>query len=51
MQWALVDGSNIVQNIIVYDGVSDYQPQDGLSLVEVNDWIKIGDEKNTPEPE
>lgn len=50
MKWALVDGSSIVQNIISYDGVSAYQPPQGLQLLEVNDWVHIGDNKDIAQP-
>lgn len=39
MKWALVDAQNIVKNIIVYDGVSPYRVPDGLSLMQINDWV------------
>ena len=50
MKWALVDSNNIVQNVIVYDGVSPYTPPDSLSAQQVNDWLNIGDDINEPQP-
>lgn len=52
MRWALVDKENICQNVIVYDPDSDYEPAEGLKLLEVNDWINIGDsiDKSEPQP-
>lgn len=46
MNWALVNESGIVENIIEYDGVEPYIPADGLSLLEINDWIDISDHKD-----
>lgn len=43
MQWALVDANNIVQDLIVYDGHAVYTPEAGLELMQVNDWIGMGD--------
>ncbi len=52
MKWALVRKSNnIVHNIISYDGVAPYIPLDWLSLEQINDWAKIGDVKDIPQPE
>jgi len=47
MRYALVDANDLVVNVIEYDGVQPYKPKDGLSLIEVNDWIEIGDNKDT----
>jgi hypothetical protein len=41
MKWALVNSENVVINIIVYEG-SPFSPPDGLSLLEINDWVDIG---------
>lgn len=41
MTWALVDEKGNVVNVIVYDGVSEYQAPNGLTLVEVQ-TAKIG---------
>lgn len=43
MKFALVDEENLIVNIIVYDGESDYTPPAGLSLVQVSDEKQIGD--------
>lgn len=50
MKYALIDSNNIVQNVIVYDGVAEYAPAAGLALQQVNDWVNIGDNKNISEP-
>ena len=50
MKWALVDKDNIVKHLIVYDGVAEYKPADGLSLIEVNDWIDKEDHKDKLKP-
>lgn len=49
MKWALVDDSNIVQNIIIYDGKSNYTPPKGFSLRQIEDWIEIGLNADLPE--
>jgi len=52
MQWALINDSadpeiygpiGHISNIILYDGVSPYTPEEGLRLAEVPDNVKIGD--------
>lgn len=43
MQWALVDQNLIIQNLIVYDGISTFTPEDGLTLLQVDDGLTIGD--------
>jgi Domain of unknown function (DUF4376) len=50
MKWALVDHDSICQNIIHYEVGSGYQPPEGFYLLQVNDWINIGDNINDPEP-
>lgn len=50
MKWALIDSSDIVRNIIVISPDIPYTPADYFSLEEVNDWVNIGDPKDTPEP-
>lgn len=32
-QYAVVDGTSLVVNVIVWDGVSEYEPGEGLTLV------------------
>ena len=49
MKWALVE-NDIVKNVIVYDEQSSYTPPEGQSLIQVNDWIDIGENINLPEP-
>ena len=51
MKYALIGSNNIVVNVIEYDGIAPYTPADGLFLEQVNAWVKIGDDKNTPEHE
>ena len=46
MKWALINEDGMVVNIIAYDGKAPYRPADGLSLVEVNDWVEIGEHKD-----
>lgn len=48
MKWALVNAQNIVENIIMYDGESPYEPKEGYHLRQVNDWIKIGYDADLP---
>lgn len=50
MKWALVNNENVVMNVVDYDGVSSLEPIDGLQLLEVNDWINIGDSIDMPQP-
>ena len=50
MKWALIDPNGQVINIIIYDGVSEFQAPGGVTLLQVNDWINIGDNKNDPKP-
>lgn len=42
MNYAVIDKNGIVQNIIIYDGVSPYNPGAGLTLVQ-SDTAGIGD--------
>ena len=46
MMYALVDSKGIVQNLIEYDGFSPYAPAEGLTVQQVNDWLKIGSNIN-----
>lgn len=53
MKWALVDSQNIVQNTIDYDPLEPYGPYSapaGLILMQINDWIEIGQDTQTPDP-
>lgn len=36
-RYAIVDDSNIVQNVILWDGESEYDPGDGLTLILLSD--------------
>ena len=47
MKYALTDSDGVVINIIEYNGVSKYNPSP-YSLHEINDWVNIGDHKDTP---
>jgi hypothetical protein len=63
MRAALIDSSSKVENLILLDENSDYNPPEGLRLVipDVNDVVRIGDiwtggvwvpiEVHTPAPE
>lgn len=42
MKWAIINTENIVMNIIVWDGVTPYNPGDGLTLVPINDGVPYG---------
>ena len=46
MKYALIDSQGKVENIVVYDGKEPYKPAEGLALVEVNDWLEIGQNKD-----
>lgn len=50
MKWALVDPSNIVMNLIVYDGVAEFTPPSSLTLRQVEDWIRIDQDADAPKP-
>lgn len=49
MKFALVNAQDIVVNVVVYDG-AEYQPPAGLRLLEINDWLEIGDHKDKLKP-
>lgn len=51
MKWALIDNQEIIQNIIAYDGVSEFLPPEGLTLNQVNDWCLIGQNINITQSE
>lgn len=42
MRCAVIDSNNIVQNTVVWDGSSPYNPGPGLSLVEIKDGVDYG---------
>lgn len=42
MRYALINELDIVVNIIEYNGLTPYEPAEGLRLVPVNEWIEIG---------
>ena len=50
MNWALVDANGIVQNLIAYDGKTPYSPPTGMTLEQVNPWVQVGQNIDTPEP-
>ncbi|MBP7662278.1 MAG: hypothetical protein KA770_00215 [Shewanella sp.] len=50
MKYALIDDKGIVQNIIIYDGVSQYDPYP-MTLELINDWLVIGDLKTKSNPD
>lgn len=42
-RWCIVaESGDVVENIIIWDGVSDYTPPEGRYLVEANDYVEIG---------
>lgn len=49
MKWALINVDNIVESLIVYDGFSPYEPAQGLSLKQINDWVQISQSIDQPE--
>lgn len=44
MRYSLVNQQNIIQNIIEWDGVSDYPLKPGMSLVPAHEFAHIGDD-------
>ena len=42
MNYALVDNTGLVVNIIIWDGESDWQPPEGLIAVPLTDGAAIG---------
>ena len=50
MNWCLVDAAGFVKGIIVYNGTDPYTPAEGLTLQQVNNWVQVGQNINTPEP-
>lgn len=48
MKYALYDQNGIIVNVIEYDGKSIYRSIEGFTLHEINDWVNIGDHKDTP---
>lgn len=50
MKYALVNASNVVENLIIYREGSQYTPPAGLTLRQVNDWVKINDDADINEP-
>ena len=51
MRWSIVNESNVVVNIIEYDGTSPIDIKAPLRLVQTNDWVKIGEQVGKVEPE
>lgn len=43
MNYVLVDNANIVRNLISYDGISPYNPGNGLTLQSTTNQYEIGD--------
>lgn len=53
MKYALVNKDSIIENVVAHDPAlphGGYEPPTGLSIMEVNDWLNIGDNINAPEP-
>lgn len=42
MRWAVIDSNNIVVNVVIWDGVSDWTPPEGCRVVK-SDTLSIGD--------
>lgn len=42
MRYAVIDQNNVAVNFILWDGVSPYDPGEGLSLVVINDGVEYG---------
>lgn len=42
MRYAVVDSEDVVVNVILWDGVTEYDPGEGLALVRIQ--AEIGDE-------
>ena len=55
MIWALVDSNDVVLNRIEYDGKAKVSYPDGIKVMEVNDWVAMGQNisvaKPAPKPE
>lgn len=43
MQWALIDNTNTIQGILVYNGTDEFAPPEGLTLKQVPDNLWVGD--------
>lgn len=43
MAWALIDEANTIVNVIEYDGIAEYTPPAGLTLIQNVDGCVIGD--------
>ena len=50
MRVGLVDDKNIVNNIIVMDQLPINPTLDGYSLIEINEWVNIGDKADLEKP-
>lgn len=50
MKWALTDDNGNIKNILIYDGKAEYEPEEGLALQQVNDWLEIGDNIKLADP-
>lgn len=46
MRYAIVDENNIVINVIKWDGVSEYNPGEGKTVVKA-EYVNIGDQYNS----
>jgi hypothetical protein len=42
MNYALIDNTGLVVNVVVWNGKSDWQPPEGQQLVELSDGAGIG---------
>ena len=50
MRIGMVDDKNIVQNIIVMDYLPINPMLDGYTLMEINEWVNIGDKADAEKP-
>ena len=50
MRIGMVDDKNIVQNIIVMDYLPINPMLDGYTLMEINEWVNIGDKADLEKP-
>jgi len=50
MKYALVNSQNIVVNVIALQNVNAYRAPPGLTVMQVNDWVQIGDLSDAAKP-
>lgn len=42
MRYAMIDTSGVVENVIVWDGETDYEPPEGMTLLSCVPEVSIG---------